>query len=218
MRSSFAMKTSFRTALTMSGEVLLRWPRRRRGKRSSVCAAHQMNDENDLRRPCVDVGNYLSDARADDTLLEPRVGRWRLPPHPPQIPGQHHQRGLRRLRDWRGGSVVSGDLRIHFTDALQRLVPARLHFRRHMPVRRIGGVVLLEGAVGGVTRRFQVAQERFADLIAMGCLCFFRFDHRRDGSRLDAFRSSISIASSTRKPPKAIQRGSPLSSCPRWQA
>ena len=36
MRSSLAMRTSSRTAAMMSGEVLLRWPRRRRGKRISV--------------------------------------------------------------------------------------------------------------------------------------------------------------------------------------
>jgi hypothetical protein len=38
MRSSLAMSTSCRTASTMSGEVELRCPRRRRGRRSSVWA------------------------------------------------------------------------------------------------------------------------------------------------------------------------------------
>ena len=55
----------------------------------------------------------------------------------------------------------------------QRLVPARLQFGRHESVRRIGGVVLSEGAIGRVTRRFQIAQERFASSISMSRLGFF---------------------------------------------
>jgi hypothetical protein len=37
----------------------------------------------------------------------------------------------------------------------ERPVPARLQFARDQPIGRIGSIVLPEGAVGGVTRRFE---------------------------------------------------------------
>jgi hypothetical protein len=47
----------------------------------------------------------------------------------------------------------------------ERPVPARLQFASDQPVGWIGGIVLSEGTVGGVARRFEVAAEGLADLI-----------------------------------------------------
>ena len=47
----------------------------------------------------------------------------------------------------------------------ERPVPARLQFARDEPVGWIGSIVLPEGAVGGVARRFEVAAEGLAHLI-----------------------------------------------------
>ena len=38
----------------------------------------------------------------------------------------------------------------------ERPVPARFKFTRHQPVRGVGGIVLPEGSVGGIARRFQI--------------------------------------------------------------
>ena len=43
---------------------------------------------------------------------------------------------------------------------------SRFQFAGHQPVGRIGGIVLSEGAIGCVARRFQIALECFAHLIA----------------------------------------------------
>src|SRR6266498_5763334 len=47
----------------------------------------------------------------------------------------------------------------------KRPVPARLQFARDQPIGWIGSIVLPEGAVGGVARRFEVAAEGLPHLI-----------------------------------------------------
>ena len=49
------------------------------------------------------------------------------------------------------------DSALDFGDASERLVPARLEFASDQPIGRIGGVVLPEGAVTGVSRCFKIA-------------------------------------------------------------
>jgi len=71
----------------MSGVVLFRWPRRRRGRRSSVGPAHPVNEEHDLPGIGIDVVDHLLDYGADDALLQPRVCR-RSGPDRSQILGQ----------------------------------------------------------------------------------------------------------------------------------
>jgi hypothetical protein len=57
------------------------------------------------------------------------------------------------------------DLGIDLRHMRERPVPARLQFARDQPIGWIGSIVLPEGAVGGVARRFEVAAEGFAHLI-----------------------------------------------------
>src|SRR5882757_10894750 len=63
------------------------------------------------------------------------------------------------------------DLGLDLRHMRERPVPARLQFARDQPVGWIGSIVLPEGAVGGVTRRFEVAAEGLAHLIPpLACL------------------------------------------------
>src|ERR1700716_4319633 len=57
------------------------------------------------------------------------------------------------------------DLGLDLRHMRERRVPARLQFARDQPIGWIGSIVLPEGAVGGVARRFEVAVEGLAHLI-----------------------------------------------------
>src|SRR6266566_1545848 len=69
-----------------------------------------------------------------------------------------------------GGSwhscIMCRDLGLDLRHMCERPVPARLQFARDQPVGWIGSIVLLERAVGGVARRFEVAAEGLAHLIS----------------------------------------------------
>jgi hypothetical protein len=54
-------------------------------------------------------------------------------------------------------SGMRTDSALDFGDSSERLVPARLEFASDQPFGRIGGVVLREGAVTGVSRCFKIA-------------------------------------------------------------
>ena len=47
----------------------------------------------------------------------------------------------------------------------QRPIPARFKLACHQPVGGIGGIILPEGTVDGITRRFEIAAEGLAHLI-----------------------------------------------------
>ncbi|WP_247493430.1 hypothetical protein, partial [Bradyrhizobium sp. 142] len=47
----------------------------------------------------------------------------------------------------------------------ERPVPARFQLTRHQPVRGVSGIVLPEGPVGGIARRFEITTESIAHLI-----------------------------------------------------
>src|SRR5580692_2106275 len=64
-----------------------------------------------------------------------------------------------------GAIFVGGNLAFHLRGMGQRLVPARFKLARHQPVRGVSGIVLPEGPVGGIARRFEVATESIAHLI-----------------------------------------------------
>jgi hypothetical protein len=85
MRSSLAMRTSSRTAAMISGEVLLRWPRRRRGKRISVWMPPASWRANWRRaRTRRSVASPTSSRRSPPTTRRhPRACRIRHPPSPP---------------------------------------------------------------------------------------------------------------------------------------
>jgi hypothetical protein len=68
---------------------------------------------------------------------------------------------------------------------------------------------------GGVAHRFQVPKQGLADLVATRRLLSIGLNCCGNSVRLNNFRIAASMALSTRKPPKAMQRGSPLSSQPR---
>ena len=106
---------------------------------------------------------------------------------------------------------MHGDLALDLRRVSERPVPARFKFTRHQPVRGVGGIVLPESPVCGIASRFQIATESIAHLI----LSFFGFlgSSRCSGDRAwpTTPSSASSIASSTRNPPKAMQRGPPLS-------
>src|SRR5512145_2374524 len=57
------------------------------------------------------------------------------------------------------------DLGLDLRHMRERPVPARLQFARDQPIGWIGSIVLPEGAVCGVARRFEVAAEGLAHLI-----------------------------------------------------
>ena len=60
---------------------------------------------------------------------------------------------------------MGGNFAFDLRHACERLVPARLQFASHQPIGRIGGIILPEGAIGCIARRFEIALERFAHLI-----------------------------------------------------
>jgi hypothetical protein len=78
-----------------------------------------------------------------------------------------------------------GNLRLDFGDADERLVPARLKFTGDKTVGGISGVILTEGTIRRITRRFKIAFECFADLITLLTQLGFGNDSRLDCSGLD---------------------------------
>jgi hypothetical protein len=60
---------------------------------------------------------------------------------------------------------MRGKLALDLRHLAERPVPARFKLARHQPVRRVSGIELPEGPVGGIARRFEVATERIAHLI-----------------------------------------------------
>ena len=179
-------------------------------------AANPMDDQNDLGRLRIDIGDHLMNDGADDPLLQPRIGR-RVGPDGLEI---LRERGERcRLGDGSDlGSVMGGDLAFDLCHACERLVPARLQFAGHQPVGRVGSVVLSEGAIGGIARRFEIALECFAHLIPPLVGFFLGGNGRRNGAGADyGEKRFLNGVIDPQRPPKAMQRGSPLSIQPRLQ-
>ena len=71
-----------------------------------------------------------------------------------------------RIGDRRGvGDIVGGDFAFDLRHARERLVPACLQFAGHQSIGRIGSIVLPEGAISCIARRFEIALECLAHLI-----------------------------------------------------
>ena len=101
---------------------------------------------------------------------------------------------------------MSGYLALHLGHARERPVPARFKLARHQSVGGIGGVILPEGAVGGIARRFEIATEGLAHLIPLVLLASFAAAVAAAMAPGPTTPSSASsMASSTRSPPKAMQ-------------
>ena len=127
-------------------------------------ATHPVDHEHDLGGLDVDIRDHLADQGADNAFLEPRISR-RSRPDVAEITCQSGEGERCCLRSRRRGSVIAGDLRFDFGDAGECLVPAQLQFIGDQTVGRIGGVVLAEGAIRRIARRFEIASERFADCL-----------------------------------------------------
>ena len=81
---------------------------------------------------------------------------------------------------------MRGDLALDFGDASERLIPARLQFAGDQPVGRVGGVILPEGAISGIARRFEIAAKSLAHLIpSLAAACLGCSHGRGDGAGAD---------------------------------
>src|SRR6202048_3314249 len=81
--------------------------------------------------------------------------------------------------------IMRGKFALDLRDRDERPVPARLKPARHQPVRGISGIVLPEGPVGGIARRFEVATESIAHLIPPFPGCLGGSGCRSDSARTD---------------------------------
>jgi len=86
------------------------------------------------------------------TALGERINRWR-----------RSERGERcRIGDGSDlGGIMGGDLVFDLRH------PARLQFAGHQPIGRVGGIVLAEGAIGCIARRFEITPERLTHLVTL---------------------------------------------------
>jgi hypothetical protein len=85
----------------------------------------------------------------------------------------------------------------------ERAVPTRLQFARDQPIGWIGSIVLPEGSVDGVARRFEVAAEGLGHMIPP--LAHLLLGGWRGGDRAGTDHSQQRILDSVVNPPKAMQ-------------
>jgi hypothetical protein len=130
-----------------------------------VGAAHPMDQEHDLGRVDIEIGDHFADHGAHDALLQPRVGRGRGPDSLEVLGegGEGHGLVFEALRCH---GIMIGDPRLDLADPCERAIPARLQLRRDQAVLRVGEIVLSEGPLDGVPGRLEIADHRFARLIA----------------------------------------------------
>ena len=97
---------------------------------------------------------------------------------------------------------MRGYLALYLGNAAERAVPTRFKLAGHEPVGGIGSVILPEGAVDGVVRRFKIAAERVAHLIPLsrGLLrgCRRRSDRARSDHAEKRFLNRIVDAQATK--------------------
>jgi hypothetical protein len=80
---------------------------------------------------------------------------------------------------------VSGDFALDLRDTGKRLVPARFEFAGHEAVRRVGRIVLAEGAIGRVTRSLEIAQKSRPHLVPLLASFLFGRSGGCDGTWTD---------------------------------
>ena len=61
---------------------------------------------------------------------------------------------------------MRGDLALDFINMCEGAIPSDLQLRRDKTVRRVGGVILPEGSIGGVSGGLQIATKGVPDLVA----------------------------------------------------
>ena len=143
MASSSQMRARLRTAATMSFDVAVHDPRRRRGKpQFGVHPALPMNHQDYFAGRRIDVRHHLVDQSPYDALFQTRVGMTAVPDGF-EIGGQtlelfHSRRDF--LCYFAG---LFAETLFQMMNALQRLIPATLQFIGHQTILRIDGVKLL---------------------------------------------------------------------------
>src|SRR6516164_4257940 len=140
MRSSLAISTNWRTAAITSAEALVRCPRRRLGRRISVWTP-----------PTQWMSRTISAASVSISAITSWIT-------------------VRTMRFFNRASVVgsvSGNLGFDLRHAGERRVPSRLQFASHQSVGRVGSVVLPEGPIGCIARRFEITPERLTHLVPL---------------------------------------------------
>ena len=81
-----------------------------------------------------------------------------------------------------GVSLMCFSIRLSSSATRSSAVPAKLQFRGHKPIGRVGRVVLAECFVGGIAGCFEVARERIAHQIAALAFLLIRLQRRFDRS------------------------------------
>src|SRR5215510_15033423 len=81
------------------------------------------------------------------------------------------------------GGVMGGNLGFGLRHASERLVPSRLQFASHQSVCRVGSVVLPEGAIGCIARRFEITPERLTHLVPLLPRLLLGSNGRRNSAR-----------------------------------
>src|SRR4029453_5990036 len=164
MRSSLAISTSWRTAAITSAEVLVRCPRRRLGMRISVWTPPTQWMSRTISAASISISAITSWYHgADDALLQPCIGRGGGP-NALEIGCERGER-CRIDGGWDRGGGMGGNLGFGLRHAGGRLVPSRLQFASHQSVCRVGNVVLPEGPIGCIARRFEITPERLTHLV-----------------------------------------------------
>jgi hypothetical protein len=97
------------------------------------------------------------------------------------------------------------DLGLDLRHMRERPVPARLQFARDQPVGWIGRIVLPEGAIGGVARRFEIAAEGLAHLIPPLARLLLGSCGGGDRAGTDHSQQRILDGVVNTQPPKAMQ-------------
>src|SRR5262245_421338 len=146
-----------------------------------VDTANPMDEQNDLGCIGVDIGNHLMDHGADDALLQPCIGRG----GGPNALEVGRERGERcRIDGGRDrGGVMGSDLGFDLRHAGECLIPSRLQFASHQSVGRVGSVVLPEGPIGSIVRRFEITPERLTHLVPSLARLLLGSNGRRNGAR-----------------------------------
>lgn len=176
-------KLTYRRDDLGSGAVALA-PTPLRQAQLGMHAADPVDQKGDLGGVVVDVGDHFEDDGAHDAFLESGIGGRR---RPDRSKGRAEGGGVHPGQGGRlgGGGAMRGDPGLDLAGACEGAVPPRLQFRRHKAVLRVGGVILPERAVGGVAGRFEIARERFANLIAATGGLRLSLGGGSDGARLD---------------------------------
>src|ERR1700759_5534010 len=147
-----------------SAEVLLRCPRRRFGRRNSLWAPPTQW----TMRTISDAASSISATTSWTSVRTMRFLRRASVVGASQTVLRFENAERSRISNGcRPRRIMLGDLALDLRRVSERPVPARFKFTRHQPVRGVGGIVLPEGSVGGIARRFEVATEGIAYLILL---------------------------------------------------